>query len=262
VAAGIILLGIFWLRRGPVGNRVRTQPHRRERHVLTSTPSLLGQAILADLHTVHTQRQLRAQDAALAARVLSLKAYQHARFAHTYADLLASERHGPAARFFLDDLYGPGDFTQRDTQFARVVPALVRLFPADLVQTVAALSGLHALSEQLDTALAGAGSSPQWTAANYRQAWCSSCTPPDRERQITLTLEVGQSLDRYTRKPLLRQSLRLMRGPASAAGLGTLQTFLERGFDTFRAMRGADAFLTTIAQRERALAAQLFGSAD
>jgi hypothetical protein len=227
---------------------------------LTPTPSLLGQAILADLHAVHTQRQLRAQDAALAARVLSLKAYQHARFASTYADLLASDRYGPAARFFLDDLYGPGDFTQRDTQFARVVPALVRLFPADLVQTVAALSALHALSEQLDTAMATAATSPQWTAPAYQQAWCNSCTPAERERQITLTVEVGQSLDRYTRKPLLRQSLRLMRGPAAAAGLGTLQTFLESGFDTFRAMRGADIFLATIAQRERAVAAQLFGA--
>jgi hypothetical protein len=229
-----------------------------ERHVVTTTPSQMGQTILADLHTVQQQRQLRAQSTALAARVVQLKAYQHARFASTYADLLTSDRYGPAARFFLDDLYGPGDFTQRDAQFARVVPALVRLFPADLVQTVATLAALHALSERLDTAMAAATASDNWSPAHYQAAWCASCTPAEREQQIALTVEVGQSLDRYTRKPLLRQSLRLMRGPATAAGLGTLQSFLESGFDTFRAMRGADSFLATIAQRERALAASLF----
>jgi hypothetical protein len=73
---------------------------------------------------------------------------------------------------------------------------------------------------------------------------------------------VGSALDRYTRNPLLRHSLRLMRGPASAAGLGALQHFLETGFDTFREMRGAAYFLDTVAQRERRLAAQLFAGGD
>jgi hypothetical protein len=49
-----------------------------------------------------------------------------------------------------------------------------------------------------------------------------------------------------------------MRGPARAAGLGSLQTFLERGFDTFGAMNGASEFLTLIEQRERALMQALF----
>lgn len=71
-------------------------------------------------------------------------------------------------------------------------------------------------------------------------------------------MAVGESLDRLTRKPLLRQSLRLMRGPAQMAGLGALQTFLETGFDTFRAMRGATEFLSTVRQREDRLARGLF----
>ena len=74
-------------------------------------------------------------------------------------------------------------------------------------------------------------------------------------------LRVGSDLDGYTRKPLLRQSLRLMRGPAQAAGLGDLQRFLETGFDTFRKMRGSTEFLAIIGQRERELAAALFSGA-
>jgi len=71
-------------------------------------------------------------------------------------------------------------------------------------------------------------------------------------------LTVGSALDRYTRNPLLRASLRLMRGPAAIAGLGVLQAFLERGFDTFRDMGGAREFLDTVARRERELASRLF----
>ena len=103
-----------------------------------------GQAILASLAAVGAERRRRAADADLAARVAAIKHYQHRRFSLTYSDLLASSRFGPAARFFLDDLYGPHDFSQRDEQFARVVPGLVRLFPHELVLTVVALGDLHA----------------------------------------------------------------------------------------------------------------------
>ncbi len=215
-------------------------------------------SILACLEQVEQQRALRAADPALAARVTALKAWQRARFMHTYADLLADPRHAPAARFFLDELYGPGDFSTRDDQFARIVPALARLFSAEVVATVRDLALLHALSEQLDTAMARALPAGAIDPVLYAAAWRAVGRPADRERQIALLLAVGRALDRHTRRPLLRQALRLMRQPAAAAGLGALQRFLETGFDTFRAMGGADGFLGLIAQRERALAAQLF----
>ena len=58
----------------------------------------------------------------------------------------------------------------------------------------------------------------------------------------------------------MRHSLRLMRAPARAAGLAALQSFLESGFETFRAMHGAEEFLTQIANRERTMATSLFGT--
>ena len=45
---------------------------------------------------------------------------------------------------------------------------------------------------------------------------------------------------------------------ARAVGLADLQSFLERGLDTFRAMRETQRFLETIAARERTLAMRLF----
>ncbi len=219
-----------------------------------------GTQILQHLGVVTAERQRRARDPALELRVRAVKAYQHQRFARTYADLLASARYAKAARFFLDELYGPHDFSARDDQFARVVPALVRLFPHEIVSTVRALAELHGISEVLDTAMAEACAGPGFDAPTYCRAWQAVGRVDDRERQIALMLAVGSALDRYTRNPVLRHSLRLMRGPARAAGMGALQSFLENGFDTFREMRGAEGFLGTVASRERALAAALFGA--
>lgn len=228
-----------------------------------------GEEILVCLNEVAAQRVLRQQDPALGRQVLAVKAYQHARFMWTYADMLAHPRFGAAARFFLDDLYGPGDFTTRDSQFVRIVPALVRLFPRDIVDTVLALGRLHALSERLDTAMGRCAigldhhaDGQPITGQTYGACWRQVGGVGERDQQITLMLAVGVALEGYTRKPLLRHSLRLMRGPAQAAGLGELQTFLERGFDTFRSMKGSSEFLDTIARRERALAAQLFAGED
>jgi hypothetical protein len=221
-----------------------------------------GQRIIEHLNVVAAERTRRARDRALGARVQAVKAYQHSRFERTYADALASPRYRQAARFFLDDLYGPHDFTQRDQQFARIVPGLVRLFPREIVLTVETLGDLHALSERFDSAMGERLASTEIDAAQYGAAWRSVGQPAERERQIGLMLQVGRALERYTRNPVLRHSLRMMRGPATLAGLGALQGFLERGFDTFREMGGAHEFLDMIATRERALAASLFAGED
>ncbi len=172
-----------------------------------------GELILQHLESVNVERAARAADGGLASRVTQVKEFQQARFAHTYADLLAHPRYAGASKFFLDDLYGPGDFSQRDAQFARVVPGLVRLFPHEVAETVEALTALHALSEQLDTEMARHVDAGPVSAAAYLAAWRLTGQPQSRQRQIDLMVEVGHALDVYTRRPLLRHSLHLMRAP-------------------------------------------------
>lgn len=216
------------------------------------------QRILEHLETVAALRARRAGDPALGRRVLALKTYQAQRFERSYADLLAHPRYQAAARFFLEDLYGPQEFAERDAQFGRIVPALVRLFPGELVATVATLGELHALSESLDDSMAQHLPHLPPDAPGYAQAWQRTGREASRERQIALVLGIGAALERYTRSRLLRTTLRMMRGPAQAAGLGDLQRFLESGFDAFGGMRGAGDFLRWVGERERALAAALF----
>ena len=214
--------------------------------------------ILAHLAAVQAERERRAKSPQLMAGVQAIKVYQHHRFADTYRDLLRTDRYEPAVRFFLDELYGPGDFSERDAQFARVIPALVRIFPADIVQTVEALTSLHALSETLDSQMGAQIDVRDRSASDYARAWQRTGRADHRERQIALMLSVGAALDALTRKPMLRTSLLMMRTPARVAGLAELQQLLERGFKTFRSMGGAQEFLEIIGQRERAVCAQLF----
>lgn len=216
--------------------------------------------ILSHLASVEGERRRRASVENLPARVTALKEFQQRRFAHTYADLLTTARYGPASKFFLDELYGPDDFTQRDAQFARVVPALVRLFPREILETVSALVGLHALSERLDTATATHLDSTAIDSHRYIAAWQQAGRAPERQEQIHSTANIAARLDRLTRRPLLRNSLRLMRGPAKAAGLNELQTFLELGFETFRKMNGASEFIADVQFREKTLASALFSA--
>ena len=220
----------------------------------------LSRSISAAFSSASAERERRLALPDFGAQVLAVKAYQHQRFARTYADLLAGSSTRPATRFFLDELYGPKDFGMRDAQFERVAPALVKLFPGDLGAVVADLAELHALSEQLDNDMGRAVGSPPLDTAGYARAWRSVGRAADRELQISLVVHIGTCLDQQVRKPLLRSTLRLMRGPAQVAGLGNIHQFLSSGFDAFIALGGAGEFLDTIAQRERHLARELFSA--
>jgi hypothetical protein len=217
-----------------------------------------GYAILRHLHDVWVERDRRDADPRLLACVTWVKTFQQSRFRRTYADLLTGPPYAAAASFFLDELYGPADFSSRDRQFERVVPSLVRLFPSEVVGTVRSLAELHAISEQLDTRMGANLLDVDRSAETYVQAWSKVGEAGLRSTQVALTLKVGQALDRLTRKPFLRTTLRAMRAPAQVAGLADLQRFLEAGFDTFRSMPDAHWFLETIRERESLLIESLF----
>lgn len=208
-------------------------------------------------------RDACAADAALHAAVIAVKALQARRFAGTYADLLAVGPHAAAARFFLEELYSDKDFAERDAQFSRIAGAVQRLFPQQVVATAVALAQLHLLTEQLDHAMGLAWLDTTGTeGGRYVAAWRAVRRRNQREDQLRVVLRIGQEMIKLTTTPGLRLMLKMMRGPAAAAGLGSLQAFLEAGFDTFGAMarqRGsAQAFLDLVAQREAALISMLF----
>jgi hypothetical protein len=218
-----------------------------------------AQKASAHLGQVASLRAARLADAVLASRVTAIKRFQHARFSNDYAGLLADERYRAATQFFLEDLYSPADFTDRDTQFGRVVPAMERVFPDRIMDTVAGLAELHALTEGLDQEMARqVRTNGPVDEASYREAWRAVGCREARQRQLELLIAIGTSLEQHTRTAFLTMTLRLMRAPAKAAGLGHLQSFLERGLAAFVAMRGSQHFLDTIRTNEQRTINDLF----
>jgi hypothetical protein len=201
----------------------------------------------------------------LAAAYLSLKQWQAVRLARTYADLLDHPRYREAAEFFLSDLYGAKDYSQRDADVARILPKLAAVLPAAALSTIADAVELDALSEELDGALVAQlmpAKLAAITAPDYARAYRACANRPAREHQIVLMRHIGDALDGLTRMPLLEGSLRLMRRPANLAGFSHLQSFLERGFGAFKRMGGAKPFLDIVQARETRLMEALFTDTD
>lgn len=215
----------------------------------------------ASLATAAEVRARLAREPAGAAQRQALRSWQAGRLAATYADLLASPRYRATAQFFLSDIYGPKDLTRHEDVVRTLEPLIVRTLPATGLETVADAIELNALSETLDALMIAAleKSARQLDAESYADAYRTVGRRTDRERQIDLIYDLGKSLDSLTRTPLIGTTLMMMRKPAKLAGLGDLQDFLERGYNAFRGMKGADEFLNIVRTRERALLESVFG---
>ena len=194
-------------------------------------------------------------------RLAELKAFQAARLANSYRDVASEPRYRLATRFFLEDLYGPKDFSRRDAAMLRILPMMARTLPARAVETATLAIEIEALSEELDHRMAAALEPGPIDDDAYSRAYRKASTRPERDRQIELLIEVGRRLDVLVKKPFISRTLRLMRTPAKLAGLEDLQDFLERGFAAFREMDGAEAYLALIEQREEAILNRLFSGA-
>ncbi len=194
-----------------------------------------------------------------------LQAWQARRLERSFAAFRADPSRRAAAEFFLADVYGDQDFRQRDADIARVVPRMQKVLPAALLETLAGGIALAALSHALDLRVAQAlqALAPQPGAldvALYARAYRQAGHRRLRALQIRLIGEVGQGLADALRMPGVGRLLRLSRLPARAAGLGALQSFLERGFAAFAELDDAEAFIADICVGETRVMQRLFAA--
>lgn len=220
--------------------------------------------LIDELDRLAGARSDNAADEDFAARRGRFRQWQAGRLARTHADLLESRRFHDAAVFFLTDLYGPQDLSRHTEDVRRIVPLIVKMLPAPAIETVADAIELDALSEELDRAMIErlGPAADELTSQAYADAYRRIGRRDQRNRQIDLIAHLGHSLDGLTRQPFIGSALRVMRKPAEVAGLGGLQSFLERGYGAFRTMRGSREFVDIVAGRERAISDALFSGDD
>lgn len=209
-------------------------------------------------------RSAALSDPKAAAARQRLRVWQAKRLARTHSDLLENPRFGDAAKFFLTDVYSVDETSSRDAEVQRVVPTMAKFLSAAGLETAADAIELDALSEDLDAAMVAALGRrlTSLDAAAYGRAYRKVGRRPDRERQIDLIQHLGQSLDRLAHQRFIGATLAVMRKPAKLAGLGDLQSFLERGFTVFQKMGNPDELLALIVTRERNVLEALFAGDD
>jgi hypothetical protein len=216
-------------------------------------------------------RQMLARNHAVAERVQQpdfplqafneLQRWQRGRIARSFRDLARSKGYRPAVHFFLSELYGGLGFQKRDQDMSKVMPVMIRFLPDRTLATMSEAFELQAISLEFDLQMADEMlrcGRVELDMEKYCDIYSACDDQEGRERQIRLIRKLGYDLDKLVGKAWINYLVRLLRGPAHAAGFGELQEFLEQGLAAFRALEDPVWFVETIFEREWAAMERLF----
>jgi len=198
-------------------------------------------------------------------KVALLRTWQSQRLTRTYQDLLAEDRYRPACQFFLDDIYGPRDFSQRDHDMEQMYDFTRRFVPDAMLRPLAITVELHHTSEQLDQQLLDVlinqvGITDSITPDQYAAAYRLCDNYAERVHQINLIEQICSRLDGIVRSPLTGPTLSIARRPLRSAGHIEMVEFLERGYHAFKRMHGSHHFRKTIKERELGILERIYAA--
>ncbi|MCY7296575.1 FFLEELY motif protein [Alteromonas sp. a30] len=201
----------------------------------------------------------------------ALKEWQCDRLLASHYHLWEVERFQPAITFFINELYGPKDFTERDADIAKVVPKMEKWLPERAFHSLEVAIHLNTLSQDLDLALLdqlgsllGIIPSQKGTlnAAAYAQAYKACNNPRERALQLDYIEKLGADLAKVVKIPGISSILKMARTPAKTIGVESLQQFLEDGFSAFKKLGKVEDFMVPIITEERRISEALFRGED
>ena len=194
--------------------------------------------------------------------------WQSKRLAEPYADFHRQPRYRLAVEFFLNDLYGPRDFGQRDADVERVYPVMARVLSGHALDSITQALELHALSQELDAAMVeilarDLAVTDHIDAGIYAEAFRRCGERSSRLRQIELIEQVGRTLDEVVHNPLIYGTVLRARGcRRSSQDSASCRTSSSAACMPFAPMRGADEFIAAIGERERRMLDELLGNGE
>lgn len=227
----------------------------------------LGGVARAIQHLQHGKDRQRPELKDLDPPLALLRCWQTERLRKTYADLMEERRYRLACEFFLDDVYAPRDFSQRDQDFVHIYDLASRFIPESFLELFKALLELNELTNRLDLQLLEAlvgplemtsQAHPGITPALYAQAYRICDNYAERKYQIDLLVAVIHDVGVGAHDPLVWPTLQLARIPAGLGGWSELYEFATRGYQAFHAMRHPGVFSSTIQKREMAILDKIF----
>ena len=190
-----------------------------------------------------------------------LQSWQSQRIATSFEELLSQQDCVEAGRFFLSELYGGHDFRKRDEDIGIVMPVMIRFLPDKVLHSMSEAFELQAISLEFDMAMAERMATVEMNSLDmggYCEVYLAVGDHEGRGRQVELIRTLGYDLDKLVHKRFVSTLVRLLHGPAHAAGFGQLQDFLENGLNSFRALADAPRFIDTIYNSEKASMERMF----
>ena len=228
--------------------------------------SLNPEYIIQHIHQVNARRDLATKMGRLDA-ILHLQEWQCKRLLITHDDLRCEPEFADAMQFFVDELYGPKDFSQRDRDLTRVIPKLSAVLPDKALTALNDALRLNALSFDLDLAMVNAIfelegiktlSDYDLQPHAYAKAYQKVGREKDRITQIDIIEQLGLQLADVVHVKGISLLIKMARKPAEIAGVKTLHDFLAHGFKSFKKLGDVRDFLDPIVSRERQMMVDLF----
>jgi len=186
--------------------------------------------------------------------IVALQSFQSARLRRDHADLAAEPQYEEIANFFFEEMYGPGDFGERDKQ-ARRLHQFVHLAPGLAIHDVEQVLQLLELTNKLDAAVVAwliALDAPlDFDEATYERAYRLADNYAERVLQLELVRGALYKVHHLAHMPLLGLALRRTQAMAHAVGMADLHRFLRLGFEAIQPVRDIHRFVETISVRER-----------
>ncbi|TPV60723.1 hypothetical protein FJ444_03620 [Aestuariibacter sp. GS-14] len=213
-------------------------------------------SLIAHLRQVNARRQL-AQQMGILEDIQAVQRWQCKRLLSTHAKMASQADYHDAITFFVDELYGPKDFSQRDADLIRVIPKLAKALPNKAMVALDNALMLNALSFELDMAVAQHLDNTPLNRDTYAMAYRSVSRADDRATQIAIVASLGEQLADVVKIPGVGLIIKLSRRPAKMAGLLALHDFLYRGFSAFKGLGDVKAFIEPVIAAETELNAAL-----
>lgn len=217
--------------------------------------------IITHLEALQAQR-IEAEKTQLMPKVYLVQEWQCKRLLATHVELWEQPRFKPAMQFFIDELYGPKDFSQRDQDLATVLPKMAKLLPQKALLSLECASHLNSLSFQLDVGIAENLESDDVNRDSYAAAYRKCDNRPLRKKQIEYIETLGADLSEVVKVKGISTLLMLSKKPAKIAGLLSLHQFLEHGYKAFKKLGDVDDFIHPIVETEKQIMDILFSDAN
>lgn len=217
----------------------------------------ISKQIIRHLHSVKTMQEI-AHKANLLTTIRALQTWQCQRLLLSHQLLYQQDNYRAALDFFISELYGATDFSQRDQDIARVAPKMSKLLPDKALQSLASALQLNSLSFELDFAMAKLLQDKDINRDTYLAAYRACDNANARQEQIQLIEKMGKDLAEAIKMRGISSLLLLSRKPAKLAGVQCLHEFIDSGYKAFKGIGNIDDFILPIVHFEQGLKNQMF----